>query len=97
MDDEDCSLDEVVGHISTHFRLPLEAKGISVLSFQDKVEEVIDYAQTYLNICQVGYTKVWYTLSLVLMLKNGPTSSIFVNWHSVCHSPMEEWSRCSPP
>ena len=26
------------------------------------------------------------------MLKNGPTSSFFVNWNSVCHSPMEEWS-----
>ena len=65
MDDEDCSLAEVkeaVEHISTHFRLPLEAKGVSFLPLQDEVEEIVDYARTYLNICQVEYRKVWYTL-----------------------------------
>jgi hypothetical protein len=48
MDDEDCSLAEVkeaVEHISTHFRLPLEAKGVSFLSLQDEVEEIVDYAR----------------------------------------------------
>lgn len=64
-DDEDCSLAEVkeaVEYISTHFRLPLEAKGVSFPSLQDEVE-VVDYARTYLNICQVECRKVWYTLS----------------------------------
>ena len=41
--DEDCSLAEAVEHISTHFRLPLEAKGVSFVSLQDEVEEMVDY------------------------------------------------------
>ena len=63
---EDCSLDEVkeaVEHISTHFRLPLEAKGVSFVSLQDKIEEVVDYARSYLNISETTYKKVWYKLS----------------------------------
>ena len=62
---DDYSLAEVkeaVEHISTHFRLPLEAKGVSFLSLQDEAEEVIDCARTYLNICQIEYRKVWCTL-----------------------------------
>ena len=82
------------GGCAAHLRLPLEAKGVSFPSLQDEVE-VVDYARTYLNICQVECRKVWYTLSWCS--KNGPTSTFFVNWHSVCHSPMEEWSRFSPP
>ena len=45
--DEDCSLAEVkeaVEQISTHFRLPLEAKGVSFVTLQDEVEEAVDYA-----------------------------------------------------
>ena len=45
--DQDCSLAEVkesVEHIATHFRLPLEAKGVLLDSLQDEVEEAVEYA-----------------------------------------------------
>ena len=89
MGDEDCSLAEVkeaAKHISSHFRLPLEVKGVSFVSLQ----EVVDYARTYQNISQTEYRKVWYTLCSCPVTQNGLTSSLFVNWLSVCHSPMEE-------
>ena len=63
--DEDCSLAEVkeaVEYISSHFRLPLEVKGVSFVAVQDEVEEVVDYARTYLNLSQAGYRNVWYSL-----------------------------------
>ena len=63
--DEDCSLAEVkeaVEHISSHFGLPLEVKGVSFVALQDEVEEVVDYARTYLNLSQAGYRNVWYSL-----------------------------------
>ena len=68
MDDncgEDCSLAELkeaMEQISTHFRLPLEAKGRSFVSLQDEVEVVVEYPQVYLDISQTEYRKVWYTL-----------------------------------
>ena len=48
---------------ATHFRLPLEAKGVVLASLQDEVEEAVEYARTYLNISQIKYRKVWYKLS----------------------------------
>ena len=64
--DEDCSLAEVkesVEHIAMHFRLPLEAKGVSLVSLQDEVEEAVEYARTYLAIHRTEYRKVWYKLN----------------------------------
>lgn len=64
-DDVDCSLAEVkeaVDHISTYFRLPLEAKELSFVSVQDEIEEAVDYARRYLNISETDYRKVWYKL-----------------------------------
>ena len=61
--EEDCSLAEVkkaVEHISTHFRQPLQAKGLSFVSEVD--EEIVEYAGTYLNINKTEYRKVWYKL-----------------------------------
>ena len=63
--DEDSSLAEVqesVQHIATHFRLPLEAKGVSLISLPDEVEEAVEYARTYLDINRTEYRKVWYKL-----------------------------------
>ena len=60
--EEDCSLVEVqacVDHIATHFRLPLEAKGVSIATLQDEVEEAVEYARTYLDIDRTKYHKVW--------------------------------------
>jgi len=45
--DEDCSLAEVresVEYIDAHFRLPLEAKWVSIVTLQDEVEEAVEYA-----------------------------------------------------
>ena len=41
---------EVVENIATHFRLPLEARGISIVILQGEVEEIVECAQTYLDI-----------------------------------------------
>ena len=46
-DDDDCSLAEIkesVEYIATHFRLPLEAKGVSLATLQDEIEEAVEYA-----------------------------------------------------
>jgi hypothetical protein len=46
-DSDDCSLvkiKESVEQIATHFRAPLEAKGVSLAILQDEVEEVVEYA-----------------------------------------------------
>ena len=39
-------------------------KGVSFVALQDQVEEVVDYARTYLylNLSQAGYRNVWYSL-----------------------------------
>lgn len=62
---DDCSLAEVkkaVDHIASHFRLPLETKGVSLFSLQDEVEEAVEYARAYLDISHTEYRKVWYKL-----------------------------------
>ena len=63
--DEDSRLDEVkksVEHIATHFRLPLEAKGVSLAALSDEIEEAVEYTRTYLDIGRIEYRKVWYKL-----------------------------------
>ena len=45
--EKDCSIMEfkdAIEHISNHFRLPLEAKGVSICSLSDEVEEIVEYA-----------------------------------------------------
>ena len=49
-------------HIATQFRLPLEAKGVSLVTLQDEVEEAVEYARTYLDVSHTEYRKVWYKL-----------------------------------
>lgn len=63
--DNDCSLmavKEAIEHISNHFRLPLEARGISICSLPDEVEEIVEYARSYLDLSGTEYKKIWYTL-----------------------------------
>ena len=48
--------------IATHFRLPLEAKEVSVIAFQDETEEAVEYARAYLDIDSTEYRKIWYKL-----------------------------------
>ena len=50
---------EAVEVISTDFRIPLEAKGLSFVTLQDEIEEVIKYARKYLDIGIVKYRKIW--------------------------------------
>ena len=64
-EDSDCSLVEVkesVEYLAAHFRSPLEAKGLSLFTLQDEIEEIVEYARTYLNIHSTEYRKVWYKL-----------------------------------
>ena len=44
------------------FRAPLEAKGADPTSILDEIEDIIDYATTYLRIGSDDYKKVWYQL-----------------------------------
>ena len=52
-------IQEAVEYLTSHFREPLEAKGVTLESIQDEVEEIVFYARKYLNI---GYQKIWYKL-----------------------------------
>ena len=44
------------------FRAPLEAKGADLTSILDEIEDIVDYARTYLRIGGDSYSKVWYQL-----------------------------------
>jgi len=64
-DDDDQVLSEVkesVDYLASHFRIPLEAKGVVIASLQDEVEDAVEYARRYLDICRTEYQKVWYKL-----------------------------------
>jgi len=64
-DDDDKSLSEVkesVDFLASHFRVPLEAKGVVIATLQDEVEEAVEYARSYLDIGRSEYRKVWYKL-----------------------------------
>ena len=63
--EKDCSIMEfkdAIEHISNHFRLPLEAKGVSICSLSDEVEEIVEYARSYLDLSGTEFKKIWYTL-----------------------------------
>ena len=49
---------EAVEYITCHFREPLEAKGITMTSIQDEIEEIVLYARKYLGIDKEGYQKI---------------------------------------
>ena len=51
-------------YISSHFREPLEAKGINLSGIQDEIEEIVQYARKYLNLVKEGYQKIWYKLHI---------------------------------
>ena len=65
-DSEDTRMQKVkdaVELLSSHFRIPLERKGASLIALQDEIEEAVSYARTYLSIQVTGYKTVWYKLS----------------------------------
>ena len=63
--DLDSSLVEVkraAEHIITHFRVPLESKGVILATIQDEIEEIVDYGRKYLDINKLDYREAWYKL-----------------------------------
>ena len=57
-------MDEVkkaVEYFISHFRIPLESKGVSLEAIHDEVE-VVYYAQRYLEINKLDYREAWYKL-----------------------------------
>ena len=61
-EDDLAEIREAAEYVTSHFRKPLEAKGVTLASFQDEIEEIVPYARKYLNISSEGYQKVWYKL-----------------------------------
>ena len=59
-EDDLIEIREAVEYITSHFREPLEAKGVDLANIQDELEQII--ARKYLSIGQEGYQKVWYKL-----------------------------------
>jgi len=53
---------ESVDSLVTKFRDPLEAKGASLSSVQDEVEEIIEYSRKFLAISTSSYREIWYKL-----------------------------------
>ena len=64
--------------IVSTFRAPLESKGVSPETIQGKLEEVVDYARTYLPIGTESYRRIWYKLLTC------PDSSKWPNLLFVC-------------
>ena len=58
------SIKNAVEYLSTHFREPLEAAGVSLASIQDEIEDAVDYARNYLRIGSESYQKIWYKLHI---------------------------------
>ena len=48
--------------ITDFFRAPLEAKRVGITSILDEIQDIVDYARTYLQIGCDSYKKVWYQL-----------------------------------
>ena len=63
--DNDVSLQDVKGSLEllcSHFRDPLEATDVRIMSMQDEIEDALMYATSYLGIEGTDYQKVWYNL-----------------------------------
>ena len=62
-DEEDdlTEIREAVEYITSHFREPLEAKGVTLANFQDEMEEIVPYARKYHNIDRDSYQKCCMT------------------------------------
>ena len=62
--DDDClsEIKSALLSITDAFCAPLEAKGADLTSILDEIEDIVDYARTYLRIGCDSYSKVWYQL-----------------------------------
>ena len=61
-EDDMANIKRAVEILSSHFREPLEAAGVSLASIYDEIEDIVDYARNYLRIESDSYQKVWYRL-----------------------------------
>ncbi len=61
-DDDTAEVKEALEYITTHFREPLEAAGVTLATIHDEVEEVVHFARKYLSIGTEDYQKIWYKL-----------------------------------
>ena len=61
------------------FRHPLEAKGASISSFNDELEEIVSFARNYLNIEQENYKTIWYKLHTTYESKKWPSVLLLCN------------------
>ena len=61
-EDDLTEIKEAVEYITSRFKEPLEAKGVTLTNIQDEVEEVVLYATKYLSIGREGYQRVWFNL-----------------------------------
>ena len=53
---------DAVHHLCSIFRQPLEAKGGTLFTIDDEVDEIVDYCRSYVNYTVDNYRRVWYTL-----------------------------------
>ena len=61
-----------VEYITSHFREPLEAAGVTLASIQDELQEIVDYARKYLNLATESYQTIWYKLHTTHDLSKWP-------------------------
>ena len=62
---DDVSLQDVKDSLEllcSHFRDPLEATDVSIMSMQDETEDALMYTRSYQGIESTDYRKVWYSL-----------------------------------
>ena len=81
--DSDDRLSEIKSALVTiteTFRTPLEAKGTDLSSILDEIEDIVDYARSYLRIGCEKYSKIWYQLF------STPDSSKWSNILLVCEA-----------
>ena len=67
-----------IEHITSLFREPLEAQGVSIPKLQDEVEDGVDYSSKYRSIETTNYRKVWYNLHVC------PDASLLPNTFLLC-------------
>ena len=66
-------------YIVSLFHPPLEAKGASISSFNDELEEIVSFGRKYINIEQEDYKKTWYKLHTTFESKKWPSVLLLSN------------------
>ena len=63
-EDDLTEIREAVEYITSHFREPLVAKSVCLVSLQDEIEVDVLYARKHLGISREGHQKIWYKLHI---------------------------------